>query len=52
MHDALVDMLGKPLPTRTYYASPTRCSDNSWVGPGVKAWQHRNSRSKGDSPWI
>jgi len=39
IHDALVDMLGKPIAESNALCIPTAMYGHPWVGPGVKAWQ-------------
>jgi dipeptidase E len=39
IHDALVDMLGKPIADSTALCIPTAMYGHPWVGPGVKAWE-------------
>jgi len=39
IHDALVDMLGKPIAEANALCIPTAMYGHPWVGPGVKAWQ-------------
>lgn len=39
IHDALVDMLGKPISDANALCIPTAMYGHPWVGPGVKAWQ-------------
>ncbi|RFB11426.1 peptidase E [Bacillus sp. HNG] len=39
IHDALVDMLGKPIADSNALCIPTAMYGHPWVGPGVKAWQ-------------
>lgn len=39
IHDALVDMLGKPIADSNALCVPTAMYGHPWVGPGVKAWQ-------------
>jgi dipeptidase E len=39
IHDALVDMLGKPIAEANALCIPTAMYGHPWVDPGVKAWQ-------------
>ncbi|MDR6552625.1 Type 1 glutamine amidotransferase-like domain-containing protein [Paenibacillus qinlingensis] len=39
IHDALVDMLDKPIADSNALCIPTAMYGHPWVGPGVKAWQ-------------
>src|SRR6476660_2805252 len=39
IHDALVDMLGKPIADSTALCIPTAQYGHPWVGPGEKVWQ-------------
>lgn len=39
IHDALVDMLGKPIAESNALCIPTAMYGHPWVGPGVKAWE-------------
>ena len=39
IHDALVDMLGKPIAESNALCIPTAMYGHPWVGPGVKTWQ-------------
>ncbi len=39
IHDALVDMIGKPIADSNALCIPTAMYGHPWVGPGVKAWQ-------------
>ena len=39
IHDALVDLLGKPIADSTALCIPTAQYGHPWVGPGVKAWR-------------
>ena len=39
IHDALVDMLGKPIRESSALCIPTAMYGHPWVGPGEKAWQ-------------
>lgn len=39
IHNALVDMLGKPIADSNALCIPTAMYGHPWVGPGVKAWQ-------------
>ncbi|NBD28156.1 Type 1 glutamine amidotransferase-like domain-containing protein [Paenibacillus glycinis] len=46
MHDALVDMLGKPIADCNALCIPTAMYGHPWVGPGVKAWQFISGNSE------
>lgn len=46
MHDALVDMLGKPIADCNALCIPTAMYGHPWVGPGVKAWQFISGKSE------
>jgi dipeptidase E len=39
IHDALVDLLGKPVSESSALCIPTAMYGHPWVGPGEKAWQ-------------
>src|SRR3954449_13013178 len=39
IHDALVDLLGKPISESSALCIPTAMYGHPWVGPGEKAWQ-------------
>lgn len=39
IHDALVDMLDKPIAESNALCIPTAMYGHPWVGPGVKTWQ-------------
>ncbi|ETI69831.1 Type 1 glutamine amidotransferase-like domain-containing protein [Neobacillus vireti] len=39
IHDALVDMLGKPIADSNALCIPTAMYGHPWVGPGVKTWE-------------
>ncbi|WP_151736053.1 Type 1 glutamine amidotransferase-like domain-containing protein [Paenibacillus tengchongensis] len=39
IHDALIDMLGKPIADSNALCIPTAMYGHPWVGPGVKAWE-------------
>ncbi|MBA3469516.1 MAG: Type 1 glutamine amidotransferase-like domain-containing protein [Herpetosiphonaceae bacterium] len=39
IHDALVDLLGKPIAECTALCIPTAMYGHPWVGPGTGAWQ-------------
>ncbi|WP_409299109.1 Type 1 glutamine amidotransferase-like domain-containing protein [Peribacillus sp. SCS-26] len=39
IHDALVDMLDKPIAESNALCIPTAMYGHPWVGPGVKAWE-------------
>ncbi|TJY43896.1 peptidase E [Cohnella pontilimi] len=46
IHDALVDMLGKPIADSNALCIPTAMYGHPWVGPGVKAWQFISGNSE------
>jgi dipeptidase E len=46
IHDALVDMLGKPVADSKALCIPTAMYGHPWVGPGVKAWQFISGKSE------
>jgi dipeptidase E len=46
IHDALVDLLGKPVAESTALCIPTAMYGHPWAGPGVKAWQFISGRSE------
>lgn len=46
IHDALVDMLGKPIADSNALCIPTAMYGHPWVGPGVKAWQFISGKSE------
>ena len=46
MHDALVDMLGKPIADCNALCIPTAMYGHPWVGPGVKAWEFISGKSE------
>src|ERR671930_2568772 len=39
IHEALVDVLGKPISESSALCIPTARYGHPWIGPGVKAWQ-------------
>lgn len=45
IHDALVDMLGKPITDSNALCIPTAMYGHPWVGPGVKTWQFISGNS-------
>ncbi|MFC5604446.1 Type 1 glutamine amidotransferase-like domain-containing protein [Sporosarcina koreensis] len=45
IHDALVDMLGKPIAESSALCIPTAMYGHPWVGPGVKAWEFISGKS-------
>ncbi len=45
IHDALVDMLGKPIADSNALCIPTAMYGHPWVGPGVKAWEFISGKS-------
>ena len=44
IHDALVDLLGKPISESSALCIPTAMYGHPWVGPGVKAWEFISGR--------
>lgn len=46
IHNALVDMLGKPIADCNALCIPTAMYGHPWVGPGVKAWQFISGNSE------
>lgn len=46
IHDALVDMLGKPIADSNALCIPTAMYGHPWVGPGIKAWQFISGKSE------
>jgi dipeptidase E len=44
IHDALVDLLGKPIAESSALCIPTAMYGHPWVGPGVKAWEFISGR--------
>jgi dipeptidase E len=45
IHDALVDMLGKPIADSNALCIPTALYGHPWVGPGVNAWKFISGKS-------
>ncbi|WP_299742213.1 Type 1 glutamine amidotransferase-like domain-containing protein [Rossellomorea sp. y25] len=45
IHEALVDMLDKPIAESTALCIPTAMYGHPWVGPGVKAWEFISGNS-------
>ncbi|MET3699741.1 dipeptidase E [Bacillus oleivorans] len=45
IHDALVDMLDKPIAESSALCIPTALYGHPWVGPGIKAWQFISGNS-------
>lgn len=45
IHDALVDMLGKPISESSALCIPTAMYGHPWVGPGVKTWEFISGKS-------
>ncbi|WP_404447614.1 Type 1 glutamine amidotransferase-like domain-containing protein [Sutcliffiella horikoshii] len=50
IHDALVDMLDKPIAESNALCIPTAMYGHPWVGPGVKAWEFITGNS--DNPMV
>jgi dipeptidase E len=48
IHDALVEMLGKPIAESNALCIPTAMYGHPWVGPGVKAWEFISGNSGGN----
>jgi len=46
IHDALVDVLDKPIAESVALCIPTAMYGHPWVGPGVKAWQFISGNSE------
>ncbi len=46
IHDALVDMLDKPIAESTALCIPTAMYGHPWVGPGVNAWEFISGNSE------
>ena len=44
IHDALIDLLGKPIGESSALCIPTAMYGHPWVGPGEKAWQFISGR--------
>ncbi|MFJ5718264.1 Type 1 glutamine amidotransferase-like domain-containing protein [Neobacillus sp. NPDC093127] len=50
IHDALVDMLGKPIADSNALCIPTAMYGHPWVGPGVKTWEFISGKE--DNPMV
>ncbi|WP_053364958.1 Type 1 glutamine amidotransferase-like domain-containing protein [Bacillus sp. FJAT-27245] len=50
IHDALVDMLGKPIAESSALCIPTAMYGHPWVGPGVKTWEFISGKEQ--SPMV
>ncbi|MCM3118719.1 Type 1 glutamine amidotransferase-like domain-containing protein [Neobacillus sp. MER 74] len=50
IHDALVDMLGKPIAESNALCIPTAMYGHPWVGPGVQAWKFISGKE--ENPMI
>jgi dipeptidase E len=50
IHDALVDMLDKPIADSNALCIPTAMYGHPWVGPGVKAWEFISGKE--DNPMV
>lgn len=50
IHDALVDMLDKPIADSSALCIPTAMYGHPWVGPGVKAWEFISGKE--DNPMV
>src|SRR5829696_6332324 len=46
IHNALTDLLGKPIPDSDALCIPTAAYGHPMVGPGVKAWQFISGKSE------
>lgn len=46
IHDALTELLGKPIADASALCIPTAQYGHPWVGPGVKAWQFISGTSE------
>ena len=46
IHDAMVDMLDKPIAESSALCIPTAMYGHPWVGPGVNAWQFISGNSE------
>lgn len=46
IHNALVEMLGKPIADADALCIPTAMYGHPWVGPGVKAWEFISGKSE------
>src|SRR5690606_2126449 len=46
IHNALVEMLGKPISDADALCIPTAMYGHPWVGPGVKAWEFISGKSE------
>src|SRR5881398_1561354 len=46
IHDALVDLLGKPIADSSALCIPTAMYGHPMVGPGAKSWQFISGRSE------
>ena len=46
IHEALVDMLDKPIADSNALCIPTGMYGHPWVGPGVKAWEFISGKSE------
>jgi dipeptidase E len=50
IHEALVDMLDKPIADSNALCIPTAMYGHPWVGPGVKAWEFISGKE--DNPMV
>lgn len=50
IHDALVDMLDKPIAESNALCIPTAMYGHPWVGPGIKAWEFISGKE--DNPMV
>ena len=48
IHEALVDLLGKPIAESSALCIPTAMYGHPMVGPGAKAWRFISGRSESD----
>lgn len=46
IHNALVEMLGKPIADSTALCIPTAMYGHPWVGPGIKTWEFISGNSE------
>ena len=46
IHQALIDLLGKPIAESTALCIPTAMYGHPWAGPGVRAWQFISGTSE------
>lgn len=46
IHNALIEMLGKPIADSTALCIPTAMYGHPWVGPGIKTWEFISGNSE------